>query len=107
MKRVLPLVALGLLAGCGSQQQQSQEVTALMAGYTLAATGVASYANAPGSDPAKVKAVRACEDAAWKEVKPVSDALLAKQPPTDAAMANANAALNALNSCLTSFGVKS
>lgn len=97
------LVSVGLLAACS---QPNSAVTGLMASYTLAATGVASYAEQPGSDPAKVKAVRACEAAAWTEVKPVSDALVAKQSPTDAAVSSAMSAVSALNVCLTSFGVK-
>lgn len=104
MKHLLvAAAAFGLLAGC---QQPNSAATGLMASYTLAATGVASYAAQPGSDPRKVKALRACEDATWAEVKPVSDALIAKQSPTDAALANATDGVAKLNTCLTSFGAK-
>lgn len=107
MNRLLaPCLALSLTACPGaSTTADSTAVTTVMAAYTLAATGVASYAGAPGANPAVVRTVRACEMSAWLLVRPVAAALLAKTSPTTAAVAAASGAVSQLQSCMANAGV--
>ena len=97
--------ACGLLAGCsGTSPPATSSAAALVASYILAANGAAAYESA---NPASAPAVRACDNAAWALIQPVSAALAAGTDPSAAEVAGANAAVAALTPCLTAAGVKS
>ena len=107
MKRALvAMLAAAALAGCAGQNAAQQTAAGIMGSYTVAATGIASYAASPGADPAKVTMLRQCDAAAWTAVQPVAVALQKGTVPTVSANSAATAALGALDGCLTANGVK-
>ncbi len=101
----MSVICLALLTACASGGADATAPTALVARYISAATGVEAYARAPGADPAKLRTVRLCDLAAWPMIKPISDAMLAKQQPSAAAVSAASGAVDRFQSCMASQGV--
>lgn len=98
------LALFALLTACSSNPQTVG--AELSASYTAEAAAVSAYASLPNADPAVVAKLRACDQAVYDVVSPVTKALAAGTSVSDAMIANAQASLTDATACLAQLGVK-